>query len=385
MQNNNLSLKVSVDSLIIILLSISYAGISSNVFLGFRVVDILLMAFFIYKLGSKFKLSFFIVLLFWFSSVLISTYIGIKDETKYLLSDLRFFSVLGIAAFIGYSLGSESKINFEKVYYRLLIFTAAIYILIYFLPFIRQFYVPASFLVEEHQNTIYGPSVVIINFLYVYLVLKDKNRTLLFYASYLLFAVFIYSLRISRQDLVIMLVFFAWSLIYSVHTKIKLKHIVGAAILGISFLFFLYYNQNERIQGIFNPTQDTSFVYRILSNDAFLEKFHYAPIENKIFGMGMGSSLPFFFNEWFGIRWFVLLDNTPLTLLMKVGFYGLLAFLLLVYYPIKGLSIHKKLILLFPILFSMFLFSHAIYNLLYVFGLYLVSIKLSREKSSKNI
>ena len=383
MQNNSLSLKVSVDSIMIILLSITYAGISSNVLFGFRVVDILLLTFFIYKIGSKFKISFLIVLLFWLSTVLISTYIGIKEETKYLLSDIRFFSVLGIAAFLGYSLGNETKIDFEKVYYRLLIITAALYILIFLFPFLREYYVPASFLAEEHANTIYGPSVVVINFLYVYLVLIKKNRTLLFYSTYLLFAVFIYSLRISRQDLVIMLLFFAWSLLYSIHTKIKLKHILGAGILGATFLIFLYFNQNERIQGIFNPTQDTSFVYRILSNDAFLVKFNNAPLENKLFGLGMGSSLPFFFNEWFGVRWFVLLDNTPLTLLMKVGIYGLITYLFLLFYPIRSLSFHKKIVLLFPVLFSMFLFSHAIYNLLYIFGLYLVSINLNRVKEEK--
>lgn len=379
---NKINLKYPVDMIIVILLSLTYAGISSNILLGFRVVDILLIAFVFYKIGSGFKLSFLLLMLLWISSIAISTYFGVKSEAPYILSDIRFYTILAFAAFLGYVLGSKSTLQMEKLYYTLLAFTMLFFVIIYFLPFLRTFYVPGSYLKEEHVNTIYGPSLVIINYLYVYLVIQNKKRPVYFFLIYLVFALFIYSLRISRQDLVIMVLFFLWSIFYSVKDKLKLKHIVLGAVILSGFAVFLYFNQNERIQGILNPKEDSSFVYRIMSNEAFLEKFDHAPIEKKVFGMGMGTSISFFFNEWFGKRYFVLLDNTPLTLIMKVGFWGLLVFLAMIFYPLRGLSWHKKLVLLFPIILSMFLFSHVIYNLLYVFGLYFISYQLKQLKNS---
>lgn len=380
---NKINLKYPIDMIIVILLSLTYAGISSNIILGFRIVDILLIAFVFYKIGSGFKPSFLLLMLLWISSIAISTYFGIKSEAPFILSDVRFYTILAFAAFLGYALGRKSTVQMEKLYYSLVILTVLFFVVIYLLPFLRTYYVPGSFLKDEHANTIYGPSVVIINYLYVYLVIQNRKRPAYFFLTYLIFALFIYSLRISRQDLVIMVLFFLWSIFYSVKDKLKLKHLVIGVVILLGFAVFLYFNQNERIQGILNPKEDTSFVYRIMSNEAFLEKFDQAPIEKKVFGLGMGTSISFFFNEWFGKRHFVLLDNTPLTLIMKVGFWGLLVFLAMIFYPLRGLSWHKKLVLLFPILFSMFLFSHVIYNLLYIFGLYFVSYQIKQLKSQK--
>ncbi len=380
---NKINLKYPIDMIIVILLSLTYAGISSNIILGFRIVDILLIAFVFYKIGSGFKPSFLLLMLLWISSIAISTYFGIKSEAPFILSDVRFYTILAFAAFLGYALGRKSTVQMEKLYYSLVILTVLFFVVIYLLPFLRTYYVPGSFLKDEHANTIYGPSVVIINYLYVYLVIQNRKRPAYFFLTYLIFALFIYSLRISRQDLVIMVLFFLWSIFYSVKDKLKLKHLVIGVVILLGFAVFLYFNQNERIQGILNPKEDTSFVYRIMSNEAFLEKFDQAPIEKKVFGLGMGTSISFFFNEWFGKRHFVLLDNTPLTLIMKVGFWGLLVFLAMIFYPLRGLSWHKKLVLLFPILFSMFLFSHLIYNLLYIFGLYFVSYQIKQLKTSE--
>lgn len=379
---NKINLKYPIDMIIVILLSLTYAGISSNIILGFRIVDILLIAFVFYKIGSGFKPSFLLLMLLWISSIAISTYFGIKSEAPFILSDVRFYTILAFAAFLGYALGRKSTIQMEKLYYTLLALTVLFFVIIYLLPFLRTYYVPGSFLKDEHANTIYGPSVVIINYLYVYLIIQNKKRPLYFFLTYLIFALFIYSLRISRQDLVIMVLFFLWSIFYSVKDKLKLKHLVLGAVILLGFAVFLFFNQNERIQGILNPKEDTSFVYRIMSNEAFLEKFDQAPIEKKVFGLGMGTSISFFFNEWFGKLHFVLLDNTPLTLLMKVGGFGLIVFFGIIYYPVRGLSAHKKIVLLFPILFSMLLFSHVIYNLLYIFGLYFVALKLKRNQIS---
>lgn len=382
MLNNKITLKYSLDMIMVLLLSLAYAGISSNLVLGFRVVDILLIAFVFYKIGSGFRPSFLLLMLLWITSIAISTYFGIISEAPFILSDVRFYSILVFAAFLGYSLGRKSTIQMEKLYYTLLVLIVLSFVLIYLLPFLRTYYVPGSFLKDEHANTIYGPSVVIINYLYVYLVIQNKKRPAYFFLTYLIFALFIYSLRISRQDLVIMALFFLWSIFYSVKDKLKLKHLVIGVVILSGFAVFLYFNQNERIQGILNPKEDTSFVYRIMSNEAFLEKFDQAPIEKKVFGLGMGTSISFFFNEWFGKLHFVLLDNTPLTLLMKVGSFGLIVFFGIIFYPVRGLSTHKKIVLLFPILFSMLLFSHVIYNLLYIFGLYFVALKLKRNQIS---
>lgn len=379
MLNKKLTFKIGVDELIILLLSLSYAGISSNIIFGFRVIDILLLFFFCYKIGSRVRLSFFILIGLWLLSVAASFYIGWKSQTEFLLSDTRFFLVIVFAAFLGYSLGNSGKINPLRLYYFLIVSTAIVFFFLKLFPFLRLYYVPQSFLSEEHENTVFGPSLVIINYLYVYLVLFQKKRSFLFYSIYLLFALYIYSLRISRQDLVIMLFFFVWSLFYNVHSKIRLKHVLVGITASLAVFTFLYFNQNDRIQGILNPGQDTSFIYRVMSNEAFLERFDNRPIENKLFGFGLGSTIGFFFNEWFGRIKFTILDNTPLTLLMKSGYFGLVTFLMLVFYPLRRLSLHKKGIIIFPILLSMFLFSHVIYNLLYIFGLYFISFLIKRN------
>src|SRR5690606_27708699 len=133
---------------------------------------------------------------------------------------------------------------------------------------------------------------------------------------------------------------------------------------GIVFFF----NESERLKGLVNPMKDTSFVYRIISNNEFLLQFWDASFVHKIFGFGIGAELYTYFSDWFGSITLTILDNGPLTVMMKTGLLGLLGYVLVFVYPLQGFSIKRKMIIIFPVLLSMALFSHTIYNLLYVLG-----------------
>src|SRR5699024_1693060 len=190
------------------------AGISSGVFFGIRIVDILILFGLLYKSKTKIGIPTWLLIGFWFLSIAISTFVGIYDKAPFLASDLRFFVVFGLGVLLAITLAKNQKIKVEYIFYALIIGTLVIYHIIPYSNFIRYYYIPESFQNEEHANTIFGPSVVLINYLFIYLVFKDRNRHFLFYFSYLIAAILIFTLRISRQDLVIMLLLFAWSIGY---------------------------------------------------------------------------------------------------------------------------------------------------------------------------
>lgn len=380
MFDKKISSQSIIDFVLICLLSLSYAGISSGIFFGFRVVDILIVLGLIYKSRTKIGLLTWILMGLWFGSIAISTLVGIQEGALYLVSDLRFFVVFGLGVLLAITLAKNRRLNIEYIYYALIIGTLIIYHIIPYLPFIRFYYIPESFQSEEHINTIFGPSTVLISYLFIYLVFNDRNRHFIFYFSYLLAALLIFRLRISRQDLIIMLILFAWSIGYRLIYRIKLTYLLIILVGSLASLVFIFQSDNERIKGILNPTADTSFNYRVISNADFLEKFRRESTINKAFGFGMGSTFIFHYNEYLGRRELNILDNTPLTILLKSGYIGLLIYILIVLYPMIYLNWHQRLLLLFPIVLSMFLFNHALYNVMYIFGIYFVAFRLKDHR-----
>lgn len=370
-----------IDFLLICLLSLTYAGISSGIFFGFRVVDILIFLGLIYKSRVKINLTLWLMIGLWFSSLIASTILGVYSEEPYIISDLRFFSVFGLGILLAYSLAKNTNVKVEYVYYTIIVFTLLMYFAIPFSDSLRFYYIPESYQSEEHLNTIFGPSIVLLNYLFIYLVLKDRNRPFIFYAVFVLAAVLIYLMRISRQDLVIMLALFAWSIGYRLIFNIKISYIILGVLAGILASVYIFQSNNERIQGMLNPKADTSFNYRIISNNSFLEQFDRSPTINKALGFGMGSTFIFHYNEYLGRRDLNILDNTPLTVMMKIGYIGLVLYFLLVLYPMLYLNWHQRIILFFPIILSMLLFNHALYNVLYIIGIYYVSFRLMHEKN----
>lgn len=379
MFDKKLSTQTILDSLLICLLSLTYAGISSGVFYGIRVVDILIVLGLIYKSKTKISAYLWILTGLWFVSVVLSTLVGLIDKTPYLASDLRFFIIFGLGTLLAFTLAKNTRVKVEYIYYTLIIGTLLIYLIIPTAPFIKFFYIPESFQKEEHLNTIFGPSTILISFLFIYLVFKDRNRKLLFYLSYLVTALAVFNLRISRQDLVIMLLLLSWSLIYRLIYRVKITYLMIVGGLMLVGLWFIVNTKDDRVLGIINPTEDTSFNYRVISNTDFMIMFNEKPLINKTFGLGMGSTFIFHHNEYLGKRELNILDNTPLTIMMKSGYIGLLFYLLILLYPMIYVNWHQRIVLLFPIVLSMFLFNHAMYNVLYIFGLYYVAFRLKEE------
>lgn len=383
MLDRKINTQVLIDILLIFLLSLTYAGISSGIFFGIRVVDILILIGVVYKFRSKIGLPIWIFVGLWIFSLVVSTIIGKVDEAPYLVSDLRFFLVFALGVLLAISLGKNIKVNLEIVFYALIASTLMIYLIIPFIPQIRFYYIPESYQSEEHLNTIFGPSVVLINYLSIYLVFRNRNRKFYFYLTYIFTAILIYTLRISRQDLVIMLLLFMWSLGYRFIYNIKLSYLILISIACLGSFIFIIQTDNERVKGILNPAKDTSFNYRVISNADFLRQFDDAPIINKAFGFGMGSTFIFHYNEYLGRRELNILDNTPLTIMLKTGYVGLIIYLIFLFYPMQYLNWHQRIVLFFPIVLSMFLFNHAMYNVLYIFGIYFVSFRLREEKNIK--
>jgi len=372
-----------IDSILIFLLSLTYAGISSGIFFGIRVVDILIVLGLVYKSRTKIGLPTWILMGLWLGSIVISTMVGVQERTLFLVSDLRFFVIFGLGVLLAITLAKNRDLKALYIYYALIIGTLIIYYIIPHVPFIRFYYIPESFQSDEHVNTIFGPSTVLINYLFIYLVFKNRNRHFLFYSSYLLAALLIFNLRISRQDLVIMLLLFAWAIGYRLIYNIKLTYLIIIATACLASLVYIAQTDNQRIKGILNPKEDTSFNYRVISNADFLEKYRRESAVNKAFGLGMGSTFIFHHNEYLGRRELNILDNTPLTILLKSGYIGLIVYIMIVLYPMLYLNWHQRLLLLFPIVLSMFLFNHALYNVLYIFGLYFVTFRIKADKAQK--
>ena len=93
MFDNKISTQAIIDSVLICLLSLTYAGISSGVFFGIRIVDILILFGLLYKSKTKIGIPTWLLIGFWFLSIAISTFVGIYDKAPFLASDLRFFVV----------------------------------------------------------------------------------------------------------------------------------------------------------------------------------------------------------------------------------------------------------------------------------------------------
>lgn len=376
-----LNKKITILELLTLFIAVLYAGISSKVFLGFRVVDFLLIFSVFYLFKNKINYPILILLFLWFLVLLLSTSTTISNHNKFILSDLRFFIIVLFGIYSGYRIGKSSNFNLEAFYYKLMIITVLIYLVIPYIPSLRFYYIPQSFQKEEHKNTVFGPSLILLNYLYIYLVFVNRKRPFYFYFMYLLFAFVIFFLRNSRMELVEMLFLVVWSFFYGIYDKIKLKHIIFASVGFIisSILIMMYHS--ERIYGILHPSKDSSFVYRIISNSLFLKKFNHSGLTTQLFGFGPGATMNLHLNDWLGTVSFFILDNGPLTILMKLGWFGLLIYLLILYYPVRKFNLHTKLILLFPIIISMALFGHILYNVLYVFSLYFISFRLQKQKN----
>ncbi len=376
-----LNKKITILELLTLFITVLYAGISSKVFLGFRVVDFLLIASFIYLFRYKINFPIMLLLFSWFLVLFLSFTTSISYHNKFILSDLRFFIIILFGVYSGYRIGEESNFNLESFYYKLMIITVLIYIIIPYIPSLRFYYIPQSFQKDEHKNTVFGPSLILLNYLYIYLVLVNRKRPFYFYFLYLLFAFVIFFFLNSRMQLVVMLFLVAWSFLYGIYDKIKLKHIIYALVAFIiSSVLITMYN-SERIYGILHPSKDSSFVYRLISNSLFLKKFNHSGLTTQLFGFGPGATMNLHLNDWLGTIPFFILDNGPLTILMKLGWFGLLIYLLILYYPVRKLNLHTKFILLFPIIISMALTGHILYNVLYVFSLYFISFRLQKQKN----
>src|SRR5699024_4788316 len=372
MLNKKIPKYIHSDAILLFLLSLTYAGLSSGVFFGIRVVDILLLAGILFKSKVKVDLTIWTLLILWFVSVGISTYVGFADHTPYLLSDLRFFISFGLGVFLGASMGKQTTVNLEHVFYALLVGSLLIYVIIPYLPTLRFYYIPKIFQSQEHENTIFGPSMVLINFLYAYLIFKNRDRPVWFYLVFIVFTLLIFAMRISRLNLVIMLGLVAWSIGYRLIYRIKLTHLLLGITACLAGLIYITQTQNERIKGIFNPSEDTSYNYRVLTNSAFLNQLAHADGTHKAFGFGMGAVFVFHYNEYLGMRVLNILDNTPITILLKSGYVGLALYVLILLYPLIYISWHKRLVLIFPFVLTMFLFFHALFIVLYIFGMFFI-------------
>lgn len=370
-----------IDLLLICLLSLTYAGISSGIFFGVRVVDILILLGLIYKSRVKININLWLMLGLWFISTTASTVVGFYFKEPYIISDLRFFSTFGLGVLLAYSLAKNTDVNIEYAYYIIIVSTLLMYLIIPYFDSIRFYYIPESFQKEEHANTIFGPSTVLLNYLFIYLVFKKKNLPFIFYAAYIVTTILIYKLRISRQDLVIMSGLFVWSIGYRLIHNIKITYLLLSIAVGLIASLYVFQASNKRTQGIVNPTADTSFNYRVISNNDFLKQFNRSPTIKKALGFGMGSTFIFHYNEHLGRRELNILDNTPLTILMKTGYMGLTLYFLILLYPMLYLNWHQRIVLIFPIILSMLLFNHALYNVLYIIGIYYVSFRLMHENN----
>ncbi len=338
----------------------------------FRAIDLILVFFLIMNLGKlkiqKNDYNYLLAILF---IALLGTVIGLTNSNPFVLSDLKNYVLMIISILIiPYLVENMSISSIVKFFYISMILTIFIYILIEYTGLLYEFY--GNLNVEnkiDFENRLYGPNVILI--LYSFIFLSVIKPSVKYSLIFLLFSVILYLFNGTRHILVINLFSIAFS--FFILYKLNIKTFIY---LSVVLLFFVLVGLNflgERFIYIFNPFQDSSFLYRVISNAEFIYDFTNKDIFNIFFGEGLGSVTKMYLGGYIGFRYLNILDNSILTLLLKGGVISLSVFILIYYKKICKFSLVKKVLLLFPIVLVGMLTAHIFTIIQYFFSFWLVS------------
>lgn len=362
--------------LLLLLGLLSFGGGTGRFAVGLGLFDLLLLYMFIKSIQTT-KERFLRIsksdlrILAIFSAILFlgvfRTFAGREGlEYDYIITEIRFFLYFPVL----YIISCHYRLNLKFIS-RILPYLILTYIIIWAILLI-----PGSFLFNifnddliltiGDQQRFNGPSVLILVPIFLLLIHQKiwKLSLLILYSvlillifiktggrTYFLFYLFpfFFLLFKNRKNMLM----FVLSVILIVSTFFILKEFTG----GVFF---------ERFLKVTNPSEDSSFMYRIYNIEEMLNRLNG---EFLWIGNGIGSNYDVYL---FGLKESFFLDNTFVTLIYKIGILGALSFFSI--FLIKSSRIPRDLYV-FEIL-SVFLIAsisyHIILNPVFIFGYFLI-------------
>jgi hypothetical protein len=354
-------------TLILILICGFYAGLTSRIFGGLRVYDILLLCGILILLLKKEQVLPLNAiwglgaLLFVF---LISTVLAYFNRNEFIMSGIREWLILILSFLFGFLLAQRLEIiNISITFNYSVALISFIYILIYFLPEFGYYYAEVDNLAskKDYLGRIQGPSIIITVYLYIILI-RTNYRVLSISFRFFLFSLIVFGFTQSRQNLVIMLSVLFLGVFFSKYRKYSYVLLVFTIISCLVFFTLFDGYAAQRIENIVSPFKDTSFLYRVLSNQEFLSEFFSSGWVNVFLGNGLGASYSIYLGDFIGTVKLVILDNSILTLLLKTGLIGTTIFYgALIFNSTKVYNVDRFLIWL-PIIIATLLSAHVVTN-----------------------
>lgn len=370
-RKNGLSLYEISISVILFMITIFFAGLSSEIMFGLRLIDFILIfsicLFLVF--GDGIKYSDISVILGLIVLIVIGFIIGLNEDNPFVLSDLRKY----VSILLGFVLVSQinSRINYEVIkyaYYLTVPTVFVIYLLASQYSFVQGFYIPLERIegTKLADTRVFGPSLALVTYLYV-LLFYTKKQSYLFHFIFVVFAFLIYFFLGTRHVFVMMVIVFIVGILFDYGI---LKSI--AILVPVVFFVFAYViNEDQRLLRVVDPFTDSSFMYRVISNGVFFDEYIYNDIKTILLGYGFGSMREVWMGGYIGLVQMVILDNGVLTIIMKSGALGLCLFC---FFVVKSLYVvHKKYWfgLIVPLIVSSLLSAHIVTHFIYLFGFFL--------------
>lgn len=377
-----MSSKLNLLSISLVLISIFYAGLTSDIFFGIRGYDVIIIFLFFIFLNFKDKISPVEIYIYssFFFFLSLGFYFGLVYENPFLIGGVREWIVLIMTIFVGIRAGKIINVEvIENIFKYSILFLTIIYLALPFSYDLNSYYAPLELfsVMSDQGGRIHGPNPLFITYLYILLGIKNRNfstNSIIF----LCFLVFVFVMAQGRQMFAIMFGSYILLTYYRGYRFVPLLLLL----FGFSLIIIaesLNIQQLDRLSGIINPFDDTSFLYRLMSNEQFGEFFFNSGALKILFGHGFGATVPLFLNTYLGLVSFVLLDNTILTLMLRIGIIGTIVFYGWFIFSSGGLKAHLNLFLWTPIIIGTFLSAHILTNPLYALGFFISVNFLKRQ------
>jgi len=353
---------------LIVMISVLFAGLSSEMIFGLRAVDYLLVGaiFILLLLGVNVKKNDAWELFVFLLLIVFGLVIGVYRGNAFVLSDLRtYFSIFASLVLASQLKGKINYAIIKKSYYCSLIIVFVIYFIASHYESVQWYYVPYENIVgkEMEFSRVFGPSLTLITFLFILLVYSRKQGQM-FYLHFLLASIIFYGYHGTRHVLIMMFTVLFLAYIY----RYGYARFIVLVFPIIVFVVIFVLGSDGRLMNVLNPFDDTSFMYRVISNEYYLKEIVTFDIVYFVFGMGFGATIDVWMGKYLGMISMVILDNGFLTYLMKSGLVGLFLIVAIVYVRLNSVNVRFKAMLFIPLLFSSIISAHILTHFVYLFG-----------------
>lgn len=351
--------------MLVLVLSL-YSHVQEDFIVFFKLFDIITIAIILVLLSTNRKLivDYKAKILILFISIFIVTTLADLSPPSFFLSEIRTF----IYTIVTYVLILQiNKIYYLRVFYSSVVIISILYVMSY-LNFdisiiARQAEINS---ISEDLNRNYGPSIIGVILLLLSGISKDKIDSKLVLIVYTVFIFVTYYINMSRMSLLLGLIPLVYYLIKqnSDNQKKILFYTFASILIFLTYIGIVEISDN-RLKSIFNPFQDTSFLSRVYVNSVFIKEFLEFNFFEKIFGLGLGSTIKIYYNEIINGQ-YTIIDNSIFTIVLKTGIFGLIFYLSFIYMNIKYLNNLVKYSIIVIIIITTILTAHIYTNIHYM-------------------